>query len=181
MSVANMHKGRKQEQRKMNQKEAVYDAIEQVVGEVEEGSNINRTITSEQRKDIVDMLVDGFKNDQIMLATEFPSDQALRTYCTGLLSNWLRKDTRLNGGDKYVPKHPGRGRGVGSDAQLKALNALLNQVSDPADKAEIQEYIDARKAEIAPAQTYKNVDFNVLPEGLRTKFSSGAAKKLHSA
>jgi len=34
-------------------------------------------------------------------------DAKLRSYCSGLQSNWLRKDTRLNGGVKYVAKNPG--------------------------------------------------------------------------
>lgn len=166
--------------RKFNQKEAVYEAVKQVFGgtvEFESGMDISSIINSEQRKFAVDALVQGFKDGEIVLFTEFPSEQALRTYCTGLLSNWLRKDTRLNGGGKYAPKHPGRGRAP-ADAQIKALQALMAQVKDPTEKKEIQQYIDARRTEIgAQASVIKNVDIEALPPGLRTKYSHQAANK----
>lgn len=172
----------KHEYRKLNQKEAVYESLKSIIGDTVEfqaGVDVNRYINAEQRKSTVDLLVQGFENGDITLFTEFANEQALRTYCTGLLSNWLRKDTRLNGGGKYVAKHPGRGRAP-ADAQIKALQALMAQVRDPSDKKEIQQYIDARKSEIAAqAPPIKNVDMEALPTGLRTKyFHSTPTKKM---
>jgi hypothetical protein len=170
-------KNNNQDNQPMSQKEAVYSAVQEVLGaDSFEGQDLNRIVTSEQRKEMVDRLMEGFKSGVITLQTKFPSDQALRTYCTGLLSNWLRKDTRLNGGAPYQPKHPGiRGRGVSvesSDPQLKAMVTLLAQVTEPARRREIQKYIDDRKAELAESTPiYKGVDFDALPEGLRAKFA----------
>lgn len=153
---------------KLSQKEAVYQAVLSVKGTTEVSGAVS--MTREERAMVNQILVEGFRSGSIELDRVY-SDTELKAYVSGLQSNWLRKDTRLNGGVAYVPKNPGSRAGSG-DAQLKALRALLSVTTDPSDKTEIQGYIDARVAELAKAKasTAVQVDFSKLPPELAAKF-----------
>jgi len=154
-----------------SQKEAVFTAVQSVLSEadvvVSEGENYAPHLNREFRAQITSILVEGFKNGTIALDKEFPSESDLRTYCSGLTSNWLRKDTRLNGGMKYVAKNPGSRVGS-SDAQLKAMRTLLSTQTDPAKQAEIQGFIDTRISAIKVSRKpTKTINVDDLPEELK--------------
>lgn len=147
-----------------NQKEAVFAAVTALfdiegVGAVE--------LNKEQRAEVVSVLVDGFLNKRITYSGDLPQAQDLKNYCNGLLSNWLRKDSRLNGGVKYQAKNPGSRTGS-TDPQIKAMRALLATRTDAIERAEIQAFIDRRMAEIKPA-TKVEINVNDLPAELRAK------------
>lgn len=145
----------------MNQKEAVYAAVTGVMGKCDG----KYEPTKDQRGVISQILIEGFNNGSIQLNREYDV-QGLKDYVSGLLSNWLRKDTRLNGGTKYEPQNPGTRVGQG-DAQLVAMRALLSTLTDPADRAEVQKHIDARIEELKPKVT---IDYSKLPADLLAKF-----------
>lgn len=146
----------------MNQKEAVYSAVINVCGNVDGAYSPTR----EQRAQVNQILFEGFRSGKIHVEREF-SDTELKAYVSGLQSNWLRKDQRLNGNVAYVPKNPGSRTGSG-DAQLKAMRALLTSLSSEEDRAEVQAHINARIAELKPKT---EIDLSALPEELRAKFS----------
>ena len=148
----------------MKQKDAVYNAIKNVV-DFEDGAKVE--LTKDERASVSDILIEGFSEAKISYDGEVPQGPKLSSYVSGLLSNWLRKDTRLNGGVKYEAKNPGSRAGV-TDAQIKAMRLLLSTKTDPSERAEIQTFIDARLAVIKPAKTVTlNVDD--LPAELRAK------------
>lgn len=150
---------------KMTQKEAVFSAVINVCGP-NEG---HYEPTKEQRAQINAILFEGFKSEKIILDKEY-DDAGLKAYVSGLQSNWLRKDKRLNGNVSYVAKNPGSRQGS-SDPQLKALRALLTTMTTEEEKAEVQGYIDARVSEINASKIKSNpVNFDALPEALKTKF-----------
>jgi len=148
-----------------SQKEAVFSAITSVTNEaglsVAEGTDYSTVLNREHRAQITSILVEGFRNGSIALDKTFEDESGLRTYCSGLTSNWLRKDKRLNGGMKYVAKNPGSRVGS-SDPQLKAMRVLLSTQEDAAKRAEIQGFIDARVASIKaskkPSKTFNAAD-----------------------
>lgn len=154
----------------MNQKEAVYQAICNVLGvqlgNAPEGTAV--TLTSEQRASVNNILFEGFRGGHIAYDAEFAAkvadDKALRSYVSGLQSNWLRKDKRLNGNVKYEAKNPGSRTGSG-DVVLKNMRLLLSTITDEADRKEIQAEIDARVAALKP--TAPTLDVSSLPEHLR--------------
>lgn len=148
----------------MNQKEATYTAICQVTGHTDGKCEPS----PEQRKQVNMILFQGFREGAIALDKEF-TDSELKTYVSGLQSNWLRKDKRLNGGMAYVAKNPGSRAGSG-DPQLKSLRALFSTLKTDEDKAEIQGYIDARISELAKTKQVA-VDFSALPADLQAKYS----------
>lgn len=147
----------------INQKEAVYAAVTNVCGH-QDGAY---TPTKEQRAQINTILVEGFKAGKIQLEREF-SESELKAYVSGLQSNWLRKDKRLNGNTTYTAKNPGSRQGSG-DAQLKAMRALLSTLTNPEERAEVQSFIDARVAELNKAKA-PSIDFSKLPDELKSKF-----------
>ena len=149
----------------MKQKDAVYAAINNLFTVEGEGAV---TLDREQRAEVIEVLVEGFKAKKVSYDGEVPADKELRNYCSGLLSNWLRKDPRLNGNTKYEAKNPGSRTGS-SDPQIKALRALIKTQTDPSKIAEIESFIEKRMAEIKPS---KQVTVNVddLPAELRAKF-----------
>lgn len=150
---------------KVGQKEAVFQAVTNVCGEQEV-----YTPSKEERAQINLVLFEGIKSGKIVCDKTY-TDAELRTYVSGLQSNWLRKDKRLNGGMQYVAKNPGS-RAGSSDPQIKAMRALLSTQTDDAKRQEIQSFIDARLAAIKPAKAAKVIDFSSLPTELAEKYSS---------
>jgi hypothetical protein len=159
----------------MTQKEAVFNAVSSVLSEanitVSDNENYSTYMNRELRAQVTNILVEGFNSGTIALDKVFTSEAELRTYCSGLTSNWLRKDKRLNGGAKYEAKNPGSRVGS-SDVQLKAMRALLGAKTDPAERAEIQSFIDARVIDIKVSRKpAKAIDFSALPAELAEKYN----------
>ena len=150
---------------KVTQKEAVFQAMINVMGE-QDGVYAP---TKEQRAQVNAILFEGFKSGTIEMDSE-KSDSDLKGYVSGLQSNWLRKDKRLNGGTQYVAKNPGS-RAGSADPQLKAMRALITTLTTEEERNEVQAYIDARVAELNATKVAKTVDFSALPADLAAKFS----------
>ena len=159
-----------------SQKEAVFTAVSSVLTEngvtIKDGENFSTYLNREYRGQVTNILVEGFNSGTIKLDKSFATEVELRTYCSGLTSNWLRKDARLNGGIKYSAKNPGSRVGSG-DAQLKAMRLLLSTKTDASEKAEIQSFIDARVAEIKVSRKpTKQIDVAALPAELQHMVNS---------
>lgn len=150
---------------KVSQREAVYAAICNVTGHTGEKCLV---ISPEQRKQVNMILFEAFKADKIELSRSY-DDTQLKSYVSGLQSNWIRKDKRLNGGIAYTAKNPGSRAGSG-DPSLVAMRKLLSTLTKDEDKVEVQGYIDARMAEIAATKQTATVDFDALPAELAEKF-----------
>ena len=148
----------------MNQKDAVHAAVVNVCGQVDGAYTPNK----EQRAQVNAILFEGFKTGDIQMDGE-KTDSDLKGYVSGLQSNWLRKDKRLNGGIQYAAKNPGS-RAGSTDPQLKAMRTLLSTLSVESERSEVQGYIDARISEIAVTKQAKTVDFSALPADLAAKF-----------
>lgn len=90
----------------MNQKDAVFLAIKELKrGAVDTETPVQ--LTKQEKKVVEQKLFDGFKKGRVAYNHEMPSDDKLALYVSGLVSNWLRKDKRLNGQRNYVPQRPG--------------------------------------------------------------------------
>jgi len=157
---------------KQSQKEAVFTAVVNVLAQenisIVEGQPV--AMTKEYRALVNNILFEGFRNGTIELDREF-SDSDLKGYVSGLQSNWLRKDKRLNGGIQYVAKNPGSRAGSG-DPSLKAMRTLMSTLTTDADKAEVQSHIDTRLSEIQASKAKSvTIDYSVLPADLAAKFS----------
>lgn len=143
---------------KLTQKEAVFQAVTSVV-EFDDVCNP----TKEERAQVNAILFEGFKAGKIAYDGDLPIDSVLKTYVSGLQSNWLRKDKRLNGNIQYVAKNPGSRTGCG-DKELIAMKALLAMQTSPEAIKEITEAIEKKKASLKPKV---EVDEANIPEALR--------------
>lgn len=164
---------------KVTQREAVYQAVVSVLTEAkvhfEDGMDAKSIMTKEFRAQVNTILCFGFTNGDIELKAT-PSNQAkladaslLKEYVSGLQSNWLLKDTRLNGNVDHEIKNPGSRTGV-ADPQVKALRALIKMATSSSEIAELQTYIDKRLAEIH-VPTATTVDLSSLPAELQAKYA----------
>lgn len=152
----------------MNQKESVFAATTAVCQE----KGIDFTKATDLPKEVRSAVVDLVTQSIIDGDTEFSADahakhttpDAVRKYVVGLVNNWFRKDTRLNGGTKYEAKNPGSRQGLG-DPQIKELNKLMQL--HPEAKADIQAAIDARKAEIGQTKKVIEVNKDLIPDSLK--------------
>lgn len=157
----------------MKQRDAVYNAVTSVLSDskihFEDGMNAQESLTDSGRSAVQAIVVQAFKSKTVEFE-DTPSNQAkmasdakLNTYVSGLISNWLRKDTRLNGNTKYTAKNPGSRAGA-SDPTLKALRQLAVQFkSDEKKLAQIQNQINVRAAALNAEKAKKiTVDISVL-------------------
>jgi hypothetical protein len=149
----------------MNQKEAVYTAITEVMGTNEFDGPV-KLERGEEREKVTQRVEELFKNGEVQFTRGEERDgKELRRYVVGLISNWLRKDSRLNGNTQYQPKNPGS-RAGGKDEQMSAMRALLAATHEPKARAEIQQAIDERAKELKQ-QSAKPINVEALPEHLR--------------
>jgi hypothetical protein len=141
---------------KQTQREAVYNAVSGVLSEagIKVEGDVSTHMTRELRSQVNNILFEAFRKGTIALDKEF-TDSELKSYVSGLQSNWLRKDKRLNGGVAYVVQNPGSRAGSGDG-----------------EKAEVQSHIDTRLGEIkaSKAKTSKSIDYSALPTELAAKF-----------
>ena len=125
----------------MNQKEAVFQVVKSLKPENVETDRA--VMLSKQEKHFAaEKLFEGFKKGKVEYNQEMPSDDKLLMYVSGLVSNWLRKDKRLNGQTNYSPKRTIQRSAVDSE-QLKAIRALTQSTSGSGNE-EIQVFVIKR-------------------------------------
>ena len=160
----------------MKQKDAVYNAVTSVLKnsgkKFENGMNVQTIMTESERDNVHAIIAEGFKAGTISLEDtesnreKLASDSKLNQYVSGVISNWVRKDPRMNGNTKYVAKNPGS-RAGSSDPQLKALRALATQFKGTPKEALIKAQIDSRSAALQAEKAKEiKVDISVLDPAL---------------
>jgi len=156
---------------KFSQKECIYNAVQAFLadnGREHELDNAQPISLSKSDKQTVVGMVCA-ASDVMELSSEatikYNSPQKFKVYVIGLVNNWIRKDTRLNGGEKYQTKNPGSRAGSG-DEQIKALKALKSTLTSLEDIEAIDKAIETRTAEIKPIKTVA-INVDALPEAFR--------------
>lgn len=153
---------------KSPQKDAVYAVVTSVLEKhgvhfVPNSTDAREMIDKNIRAEIIDTLVTKFKNGDIPLTSKQPY---IRDYVAGLVSNWLRKDQRLNGGVRHEVKKPGSRKGS-QDPTIKNLR-LVQSTLAPGSEAYIatQQRIDQRLLEIKKS-TLPKIDKSAIPPELQ--------------
>jgi hypothetical protein len=153
----------------INQKTGVYNAVKSITS-FDDGFCVQ--LTKDEKATVIEIVCAGFESGEIEMSEKakdkYIGDTKLKSYVGGLVNNWLRKDTRMNGGDKYVTKNPGSRAGSG-DTILKNLRLLKSTITDEAKLESIDSAIDARMAEIATEKAKDvEIDFSTIdPELLK--------------
>jgi len=164
----------------VNQKEATYNAIIGAFNNAgvsfENGEIAKDVLTAEIRSDVREILFTQFRASEISFSEEFAQntlndDTLLKKYIAGLVSNWVKKDKRLNGDVQYKILNPGSRAGQG-DETVKALRSLVKQLTVSGNEeglAEAKQALFARQTELATAKAVKSTPINVdaIPEALR--------------
>lgn len=151
------------------QKDAVYQAVTSVLAESGKSHEDGQvaTLNESERKQVISILANGFENGEIELKSQ---QESLTTYSGGLLSNWLRKDKRLNGDVTYQAKNPGSRTGQ-SDPMVKNLRILINTLPEGSEaRSAAEDKLEARVAEIKAERAKKKgqeVDMSVIPEDIK--------------
>ena len=150
------------------QKECVYGIVCAVTN-LELGTS-KAEPTKEQLQQIYEMvtteIVAGNVNYDFETAKNKTPEDIRAKYVPGMVSNWLRKDLRLNGGEKYETKNPGSRMGSG-DEQLKNLKALKSL--HPEHSEAIDEQIAVRLKELNVSKKVVEVDMSKIPDDLKNK------------
>jgi len=147
----------------MTQGELVYLAVRDVFT-TSDAVPSTKTWTDDQLKRVHDRVLLGFQTGEVNKNSGGSDEVILRKYIPGLVNNWVRKDTRLNGGVKYVPLNPGSRTGTGDEA-LKNLKVLLTMVTDADAKVAVQAEIDKRIEALKPKA--QEINLEMIPESLR--------------
>lgn len=166
----------------MNQREAVYVTTMNVLADNnvnfddEQAGGVEKVLTKDMRATVILTICQGFLAGEVEMSEDgkakyFADEKKLKSYVNGLVSNWYRKDKRLNGGVKHEIKNPGSRAGAGDD-QIKALKALREtKVGDAEALAAIDAAIEARKSEIKPTNKVELTDAMIalIPADLKAK------------
>lgn len=127
------------------QKDAVFAALSAASTQGLEGENATNFA--------VEQVKTGLMTGEIIHSKgTFTDEKAAQSYARSLVSNWRKKDERLNGGAKYVPATK-RGP-IMKDEMLKKLNDSLKslRINQPENHeliGRVEAAIEARKAVIA--------------------------------
>jgi len=164
-----------------NQREATVQAITSVLENsgvsFNPGEDVKSVITSDHKKKVREILITGLKDGSITSSTEFAgkmtSDVDYSKYCSGLISNWIKKDPRLNGNVKHQSSS-GSGKSVSrvgnGDSQVKELRKLLKATAGTDSEQEVQEALNSRLEELKVEKTSKaksSIVAESVPENLR--------------
>lgn len=155
----------------MTQKDAVFRAVLAVMGDLD-GQKAEPT--KEEREQIISIVAEGIQSGEVSFSEDaqqtYHTPELVREYTASMVSNWLRKDLRLNGGEEYKPKNPGSRTGM-SDPEVKNLKLLLKsgklttKEQEEKVKARIDQKVQALKAEKAKVE----IDFDVIPDDLKAE------------
>jgi hypothetical protein len=158
----------------LSQKEAVFSAVTKVFSDSGRtfGAGTPADLSKEERAAVTEIVTAGITSGEVVFSdaakAKYDTPEKIRNYVNGMVGNWLTKDTRLNGGEKYSPANPGSRAGQG-DEIMKNLRGLLKNVQGNAEQeAAVLAEIEKRKTELA-ASKIKPISINrdALPESLR--------------
>ena len=137
------------------QKEAVFHVVKSFYGDKFKNG---QEYPQADKREMVNILMEMYNSGEWEIKSE---QENLRSYVVGLLNNHLRKDVRLNGGNKYEPKRKGSRSG---DATVKAIRQLM-KILDPESEeyARANDALNKRLAELNKVE----IDVEALPAELR--------------
>lgn len=156
---------------KLSQRESVFMAVCEVLGQECESFGEKVSLNNEQKKQVTKIVTDAICGDAVDFSdnakAKYSTPLLVEGYVRGMVNNWLTKDTRLNGGSPYTPKNPGVRRGS-SDPIIKEMQKLKSITTDPEALAKIDAAIEAKKVQIA-AEKAKSVAINadMIPDELK--------------
>ena len=139
----------------VSQKDAVFNTVTKCRGEDGQFS----------RQAVIQEMVDMWKSGELDCPKS--SDEAeVRTYCSSLISNWLRRDPRLSGANPVnattrspssprAPREPKQAKPTVDEQMKKLIAAKSILMKDKLPTDEIDQMITARQAQLDEARLAK--------------------------
>jgi len=156
-----------------SQKQVVYQAICALLKETHRpfGEGVKPDLSPEDRKTITTMIVTAIETGEMEFSSKarlkHDTPEAIRVYATSLLSNWNRKDDRLNGGIKHSIKKPGSRIGK-DDGLLKSLKALKKALTSHVEIQKVNNEIALRTEQLKNEKLSSiKIEMNNIPSYLR--------------
>lgn len=161
----------------LSQKEAVFSAVKSLFsqngGSFTEFTKIE--LSKDERATVTQMVVAGISAGDVVFSDDarakYNTPEKIKGYVSGMVGNWLTKDKRLNGNEKYTPANPGSRAGQG-DEVIKNLRALRGTLTDADQLAAVDSEIEKRKGEISTSKTkHVEVNYDAIPADLLEKLN----------
>ena len=156
---------------RVSQKDAVYEISMRVLEEnrinFDEGVDIlTDVIDRDIRSSIVSIIVENFEQDNIV-SNKNHIGEKLRSYSSGLVSNWAKKDLRLNGNIEHTIKNPGS-KVNSTDPIVRELRKMLKEVKGTEHESAVGAELRIRLESLRKEQS-KSITINasLIPESLR--------------
>lgn len=151
----------------ISQKEAVYEIIAEAmsilgisVGKVPALMVLNRDV----RDICVEKLSIKIADGSVAAKVSDKDQSVIRAYASNLISNWVRRDERLNCGMHYIPKL------VASDKLLKDLYSMLTKYEEDSEEYDmIRRRIIDREDELQAQADKNKLDTSQIPDDLAIK------------
>jgi hypothetical protein len=152
-----------------NQKEAVFSAVCSVLQQDSFDSAVE--LTREERAMVIEIVTQGFTSGTVEFSdsarTKHDTESKIKTYTNGLVSNWLRKDKRLNGNVQYQTGNPGS-RAGSSDPILKNLKLFKSTLTEPEHIEAVDQEIEKRMEQLKAERVKKvDIDLSLIPAELQ--------------
>ncbi len=130
---------------------------------------LSSVLTKDDKSKVQAILLKGFESNEISMTDNArannDTEAKMKSYVSGLINNWVRKNPDFNNGVGYTPKNPGSRTGQ-KDETIKNLRLMKKAITDEKALAEIDKAIADRLAEIKP-ESVVIVNVDVIPEHLR--------------
>lgn len=153
----------------IKQVDAVIEAVKSVLGDAFV-PGVKVELSKDQRAQVITMVCEGLTAGTVQFSAEARAKHeaagTIKTYASGLTTNWLNKSKDLNGGVDYEAKAPGS-RSNPELKQAHMLKAYLTSIGQ--DTTAVDEHIakmEAAAAEAKPAKA-KTLDVSALPAELQ--------------
>lgn len=156
---------------KISQKDAVYSVTIETLNEnnisFEEGIDcMSSVVDKDIRNTIVEKLLNLFENNKVIVNKQ-QEDSDLKRYVSGLVSNWAKKDDRLNGGVKHEIKNPGSKLGS-TDPVIVELRKMLKEVKGTVYENDVKKELTRRMNEIKKKKmSTSNINASLIPDSLK--------------
>jgi len=156
----------------VNQKRAVTNAVLKVKPDYVLNGDVTlaSVLTDSDKAELKQILISGFLEGEIEMSDEgktkyFSQPAELAKYVTGLINNWVRKNSEFNGGGSfsYTAKNPGSRRGS-SNETVRALRQLLAITTDQEARQAIETEITSQLESLKPKVEIK---IEAMPAHLR--------------
>lgn len=151
----------------MSQKDGTFNVVKTVLNDFKREINPTEQVvlSSEERAGCIQRLCSMLENKTIFTSKNY-NESGRKTYAGGLLSNWLKKDRRLNGDIEFQLKNPGS-RANNTTPEIIELKKLHKHVKGTEDESKVKSMLDDKVTEHRQSRQMQAIDITLIPAELQ--------------